>query len=1137
MPRRKGSRNTVLQTASRFVVESLEKRTLLSDGSWLTYPISMREGQAETFIIDDSQSAEGEATIDFGDGTVVTHTVGDPNVNISHAYADSGFYHLEWSFPDGSGQNFCDEAWMYVVNIAPFATIGSSFDETNNRFKVELTNPTDVQADLTGLTYSFRIGNSGTWSAPSATAFAYYDAQSIETQETIWARIIDKDGGDRDYNAVLQLPDLAVEAVSDMKTLLTWSDFVTGEMAWRVQRYTGDGSFTTIENLPADSNEYIDEIDVQEGTKYFYRVRAVGVQGTASDTGYSAKKDVRTLLTMPDDVRVRLDAQYGPTVYWQDRSSLEASYEVTWTNPDNSTGSISTKANGTAALLPATVASDAAITVRAESECAQSAAGTPNRKSEYAYLDEFDSPATGYATGSWSGGDTQSYASVTYGSGQDHFRGLFTSSATLNLSKLPTHSAISYGFQIIYIPNPNEPNDNPEFTVSVGGETFTPVMEGFSGWDVHSSQWSSTRLSYVLATSSGNVSGRTIPHHGETAALTINCTGNAAGGRWGVFSMEVKTEKSIVTIEAMPLDDYSKEGEPAGSDHEKATLRIQRLGNLEEPMEVPVSVLEGSDATNYTDLPGSVTFEPGEWEVLVNVKASDDTTPEWTQKLKVGIEADLVKFLIIPSMGEGKVELVDDDCGISALPSVVFTNNNDNNSDLITDNLYEKPVPGDPDLYPVNLAFPDGTRPFGWVSLSSTLGYLSVWETADRSGTHFIKAGQESYTWFMNETMPALPDTVYVEGLSGTTVVNGVPLVLAFSEGPGVDHPTTGSATASCTTVEIAINYNEVNDGNWFTGVHSGRVTGRLADKVMIGDRIALGVTVVAPEAWVSNLQYNWTAPGDIFADYVADNAFARKFGVIPEDLVNDQISYYWNSTRGLGGNARVSCNVALANGQTRTADTFFQVFEPAWSFTATATGTTNLVNLNNELWVQLMNPNPNPFADGIRFVQEVNGAPWPNPRGQYFVVQTLSGLRSFVTQNNERWVKATDKPVLDTRIPYPIFDSFTNIDFDYGPMGMKSWTADSPGQRVDGTWNGSPKVSTWIDREFQMYLMFKPYGNSARSVPLAKINWSWTVCEALLNGIHRIIDSAGESPTNAVREYQHPEWDDNITNAIWVQT
>jgi Fibronectin type III domain len=226
-----------------------------------------------------------------------------------------------------------------VGNIAPYASIASTNNE-DGTVTVSLVNPNDSAADVAaGLHYSFAEN-------PDDLATSYAAAQSGNSKDfsftasgdhSIWGRVFDQDGAYRDYNTTVIVPDLAVFSPSDSQVDLTWSDVTPQAPKYRIERSSDGQNFTILQtlnrdqlNFDEDGNINWSDTGLSEGTRYWYRVRAVDDSGGGNDTAYSPKRSVYVELKTPTDLTAVAKADGTIDLSWTDHSSLEAGYKVAW---------------------------------------------------------------------------------------------------------------------------------------------------------------------------------------------------------------------------------------------------------------------------------------------------------------------------------------------------------------------------------------------------------------------------------------------------------------------------------------------------------------------------------------------------------------------------------------------------------------------------------------------------------------------------------------------------------------------------------------------------------------------------------------------------------------------------------------
>ena len=137
----------------------------------------------------------------------------------------------------------------------------------------------------------------------------------------------------RQNTSLPQAPVVGVStaAASTTSIVLSWTDNVSGELGWRVQRSDDGIDFGWYKNLPANTTGWTDT-GLSEGTGYFYRVRAFG---NDQDTAYTAKASAATAVAAPDHVIAVPDARFAgdAALHWKNHSTGATAISI-WQNLD-----------------------------------------------------------------------------------------------------------------------------------------------------------------------------------------------------------------------------------------------------------------------------------------------------------------------------------------------------------------------------------------------------------------------------------------------------------------------------------------------------------------------------------------------------------------------------------------------------------------------------------------------------------------------------------------------------------------------------------------------------------------------------------------------------------------------------------
>lgn len=120
--------------------------------------------------------------------------------------------------------------------------------------------------------------------------------------------------------------NLVATAESDTSISLTWDDNSDYETGQRLERKTGAGDFTLVDDLATDQTSYTDT-GLTAGTTYSYRIRAYNLEGPSS----WSNEAVATTMSIPDApgaVVASPTSVSATTVSWADNSDNESGFEV-----------------------------------------------------------------------------------------------------------------------------------------------------------------------------------------------------------------------------------------------------------------------------------------------------------------------------------------------------------------------------------------------------------------------------------------------------------------------------------------------------------------------------------------------------------------------------------------------------------------------------------------------------------------------------------------------------------------------------------------------------------------------------------------------------------------------------------------
>lgn len=143
-------------------------------------------------------------------------------------------------------------------------------------------------------------------------------------------------------SSLLSPSNFGLKAVSSTSISMQWTDRATGEDGYRIERKIGNGSYSIIATLPANSISYNDDT-VTDGLSYSYRVRAYN---NIAESNYSNEVNVITPIMAPSN----LNASAGVTeinLSWTDNSSSEEGFKIERKASDGVFVSIATVAPNT----------------------------------------------------------------------------------------------------------------------------------------------------------------------------------------------------------------------------------------------------------------------------------------------------------------------------------------------------------------------------------------------------------------------------------------------------------------------------------------------------------------------------------------------------------------------------------------------------------------------------------------------------------------------------------------------------------------------------------------------------------------------------------------------------------------------
>jgi len=118
--------------------------------------------------------------------------------------------------------------------------------------------------------------------------------------------------------------NLMAIAIDDQSVRLTWTDYCSFEMGFRIERKTGSGSFIQIAEVAANKTTF-DNTELTYGETYAYRVRAYT---QVNQSNYSNEKSAETTFPAPSNLTaIALDDQ-TIRLTWTDNCSFESGFRI-----------------------------------------------------------------------------------------------------------------------------------------------------------------------------------------------------------------------------------------------------------------------------------------------------------------------------------------------------------------------------------------------------------------------------------------------------------------------------------------------------------------------------------------------------------------------------------------------------------------------------------------------------------------------------------------------------------------------------------------------------------------------------------------------------------------------------------------
>jgi hypothetical protein len=269
---------------------------------------------------------------------------------------------------------------------------------------------------------------------------------------------------------------------------------------------------------------------------------------------------------------------------------------------------------------------------------------------------------------------------------------------------------------------------------------------------------------------------------------------------------------------------------------------------------------------------------------------------------------------------------------------------------------------------------------------------------------------------------------------------------------------------------------------------------------VIVGQKINLTATVA--NGTPTNPQ--WTVPGTRIANYAVTytNETSATSAVVTQltsqDLAQSSMAFYWVDGSSEVRNVQYSIQIGS---KTYSATSKFNVVKPTGTVTRQIFSAPNLSSFRGDFGLWFGKTDPPPELPGIAFTRSITIP--TGFSGDLQWVQTWNKLRRIKWSNVWRRSQGSG---LDSRYPYET-DANSN---------------DSPGVPFQSNYQA---VS--IDESFDMFLMFKPSGETSIWVPLKKIAWGWSAQADFVTSwsLTGTSSTFADPPADST---VHPQWSQN---------
>jgi hypothetical protein len=647
-------------------------------------------------------------------------------------------------------------------------------------------------------------------------------------------------------------------------------------------------------------------------------------------------------------------------------------------------------------------------------------------------------------------------------------------------------------------------------------------------------------------------------------------------------------QRRIPHAGVIALNDATKEGDTAedGDDTHLAKLWFWRDDRVTEDLTLHFDLGGSASSDDYTAIAkipdgdggfteesidlasGTITIPAGTFAdpiygIEVDVTATDDMDPEWTEDLEVSLNDDDETYVADHPNDDGGpydypdavLHLKDNDLSFELEQGTLVANYNDSNNNGITD--YDETNSGsDPDLYEMKLHVPRIDKDNAKVFLDLPANFVNVYLSSQKGDPlEPDDPGGSRYTWDGDASQ--VPDSIWLEVKAGSQSVDDMLCELSTDDNGDAPPPVQQRNTAVNVHINLSGNPN---------GGPSGDVKNKSIDW-LIGQMTDLSATVDAPAAWLQNTTYSWDIPGHVLRQYLISDTNGTAYpltandggvwGNGPSGTQLSQVTYFWASTDAASDDRTVSLHIGNVDGKSYDVQTKFKVYEPTTTMQTTYEGKNAALQggAGMQLTARKTQNVPDRRANGdLRAGIEITSSvSLPNAFTQtgswtYLQTATTNRLRKSNTGVWTGWSLNGVADLLDSSVIFPFQFDPANNDASLTGNGLQHVTGnaqftffDSPGD------DAVPATIVYLgfDELFKTYIMFKAPGDSVW-LPTKMIQWNYfavgerVFADPAVNfgpvmGNGAPISSKGPEPKNPVKVTAPPEWNQRVQDGNWV--